>query len=547
MKLIFFSLAILPLLYSCNSSQREAKNAIQYAQQNLWDSAQKSLDTLMTIANPNNLSKELYANWALYYNYSLYQLDSLPQNDSTIKIACDYYRNTNDNLKNGLSHFLHANILKTNAPDEAIDAYKIALLKLKDTKEENVMGVSAYNIGYLYFQDENYAEAIKYHRMGEKYFKAINNEYNLAFSYREIGNVMDFQKLSVDSVLYYFDKASYIFKKLKGETDYHDMQLYKATTLMYRTDSLDLAKQLMYKVYNYYDRDPYYHIRLSNLYIERNEYDSALHYFTLSELDTTNVYAKTTYYMLENRLHVMEGNYEAAHKSLKKFIDNRMKSIDETNKNQIYRIDKRFDFQEKKIENSRLRVHNRNIAIYLSLTAVVLLITTMVLMWIAFKRRKTSLTYQIEIQKLRHLHNTKREILMQTIKSRTENALVINNMGTKIQRLSPNEILNEIQGFSTIPENQWEQFISEINAVGNDFITALSSIYTNLTLSDKIVIALISLKVDITDACTLLNINKNTMYRRRNTIKERLGLDKSVDVENWIAEYMQMQSTENTN
>ena len=55
-------------------------------------------------------------------------------------------------------------------------------------------------------------------------------------------------------------------------------------------------------------------------------------------------------------------------------------------------------------------------------------------------------------------------------------------------------------------------------------------------VADKIVIALTSMKIDITDSCSILGMNKNTMYRRRNTIKERLRLDKTVDFETWIHE-----------
>lgn len=529
-------------LFSCNFLHRKANNAIRFAQTNYADKPEMSLDTLMSISNPENLPKKLLAEWALYYTYSLYQLDSIPPSDSIINIACDFFYNSNSKTEDGNAHFLRAYVLKDTNPDEAIDAYKHSISCLRGTDEMNVLGVAAYNIGYLYYLDENYVEALKYHRKAERSFVSIKNDVNLAYTYREIANVKDLQKISADSVLKYFDKAMLIFDTLDYKDDYFDVGLYKATTLMYRTDRLDEAKELLYEVYNHFDQDPYYHIRLSSLYRVRNEYDSAKHYLELSGSDTTNIYAKTTYYKLESLVHAMGGNYAQAYKSMNNFVDNRMKAIDETKKHQLYRIDKRFDFKDKELENTRLRVRNRSIVAYLALLATVLLGTIMFFMFVSFKRRKAELTYQLQIESLKNKHHEKRQLLIQTLKARTENALLISGMESKIQKLTVNDILAEVKSYSSIPEAQWQKFVEDVNIVGNDFLCTLTKSFPTLTLSDKIVIALISLNVDITDACILLNINKNTMYRRRNTIKERLQLDKSVDLDLWIKDYIEKQS-----
>ena len=542
MKRIFVFCFVAFSMLSCNFFHRKAYHAINFARANYADQSQLALDTLMRISNPEHLPAKYFADWALYYTYTLYQLDSIPPNDSIINIACEYYYNSKHKEEDGLAHFLRAYILKENNPDEAIEMYKHTIACLRGTDELNELGVAAFNIGYLYFLDENYIEALKYHRKAERCFKEIRSDVNLAYTYREIANVKDLQKQSVDTVLYYFDKAMFVFDTLNYKDDYYDVGLYKAMTLTYRTDRLDEAKQLLYDVYNYFDRDPYYHIRLSHLYVVRNEYDSALHYLQLSGSDTTNIYAKATYYKLESNVHAMAGNYSKAYSSSVNYIDNRLKVIDETKKHQLYRIDKRFDFKNKELENSDLRVRNRTILAYLSLLAAILLVTIMFFMYVSFKRRKADLNYQLQLEKLKNQHQNKRALLVETLKARAGNALQLSALEAKVQKLTVSDVLNEVKGFSAIPEVLWPKFIEDINVVGNDFICSLTSAFPALTLLDKIVIALISLNVDITDACILLNINKNTMYRRRNTIKERLQLDKSVDLDEWINDYIEKQN-----
>ena len=52
------------------------------------------------------------------------------------------------------------------------------------------------------------------------------------------------------------------------------------------------------------------------------------------------------------------------------------------------------------------------------------------------------------------------------------------------------------------------------------------------------VIALICLKVCIYDSCSLLAMEKNTMYKRRKIIKKKLELDADTDLDKWIVGYM---------
>jgi hypothetical protein len=80
--------------------------------------------------------------------------------------------------------------------------------------------------------------------------------------------------------------------------------------------------------------------------------------------------------------------------------------------------------------------------------------------------------------------------------------------------------------------------IYEVNKLFDNKIERLKQEIPELTPTDLIVIALICLKVNISDACVLLDMTSNTMYVRRKTIKKRLELHADTDLEEWLQDKM---------
>lgn len=83
-----------------------------------------------------------------------------------------------------------------------------------------------------------------------------------------------------------------------------------------------------------------------------------------------------------------------------------------------------------------------------------------------------------------------------------------------------------------LTKTEWENYIKEANSIFDNKIDYLSKTYKELTETDLIVIVLIALGLDISDSCVLLNMSKETMYKRRKRIKARLNIE--VDLEEWI-------------
>jgi len=69
-------------------------------------------------------------------------------------------------------------------------------------------------------------------------------------------------------------------------------------------------------------------------------------------------------------------------------------------------------------------------------------------------------------------------------------------------------------------------------------LTNCIKIEAKLTNSDLQIFIILSIQISIPDTCLLLNMNKNTLYNRRKTIKLRLGLDADTDLDKWVNDYM---------
>ena len=102
------------------------------------------------------------------------------------------------------------------------------------------------------------------------------------------------------------------------------------------------------------------------------------------------------------------------------------------------------------------------------------------------------------------------------------------------------DFLNEITLQSVISVKERQFYIDEVDNLFYKRIKRLQDKIIDLTSSDLIVISLICLDIDITDCCSLLDVELNTMYIRRKRIKKHIGLSKDDDLEDWINENIRL-------
>ncbi len=462
--------------------------------------------------------------------------------DSAVKVepalnALNYYKGSGLLREEGLSYFLYGHALLENGEiDQGVIHMKRSISSLVNTNEYNLLGLANYYIGYNYSLDAVYQKALSRLKLAVIYFRHARERVNEAYAYREIANAFDLGRYPVDSALIYFDKAKSLLLQEKDTSGYYDVHFYRAITLLNRTKRFSEAKTDILQVYRYFNNDSYYHNKLSFAYARCGQADSAMYYYQLSKQDTVNIYSKMAVNTAGAYAYMASGDYKNAMDAFLKYDINKTKVFDEAQKNQLYRIDKGYDLSEKEKENSALRVRQRNMVMQFGLLTIVVLILVISFLITLFRRKREQAKYREERIKLLASMERKRLVVHAKIQTRMEAALRLSKLDAKYRLgvSDPKSFLDEILSYSVLRESEWMDYFDEIDMVCNNHISGLAAEFPALTNADKIVIALTSMKIDITDSCSILGMNKNTMYRRRNTIKERLKLDKTVDFEVWI-------------
>lgn len=528
------------LLISCNKEYTHNQLILQ-AESLMDSSPEKAEKLLKSIPQPTSLSKSDYAAWCLHYTQALYKLDTTILSDSLIRIPIHYYEGTSMYKYTGLSYYLLGYIYENKEQNEdAMQAFKQAEEILQKTDAYNLLGLVYYHIGYLYTLNEFFEQSLISFRKSRLYFHKSDNFKNEAYAFRELAYSTDYSKGNIDSVLYYFHQGQLLSLQSGDTANYHDISYSLATTLINNERELQKAKQYLLSAYRYDNNSAYYYNKLSLVYSKLNRQDSAMYFFQKALPDTLTLSGKVSTFFSGAYAEKAKGNSKKAFEYLALYDKYRNLVIEKNKRDELYKIDKRYSLIEKTKENDNLKISNRNKIIYISILLVVVLAILLEMAIVQNNRKKEHAESELEKQKLLSEIEQKRLLLINKLETRIISTLQFRNLKGKLStgNATHDNFMDEMLKQSVLNESEWQSYIDEVNIIFNNQLETLSNQFTSITSSDKIVMALILLQLDITDSCTILGLTKNTMYRRRNTIKERLELDKSINLENWLLDYV---------
>jgi len=532
---------LLLLLFSVVSCHR------YYTQNELILRAERYMDTrpdssfliLNAIKQPEKLSNADYAAWCLQMSRAKYKLDIPVTSDSLLKVALNYYDNSNLYKYSGLTYYLLGYISENNNKDLSIQYYKSAIDKLQNTTEYNQIGLTYFNLAFLFYFNEMHNQSLEYLKKSLRFFEKTNNQYYLAYAYSLLYENYAQLQYPTDTVLYYNEKSTICAKAAKDTVRYYQ-NICRRGELIYEKDYKG-AKYYLLQSFKY-DGSEKGRIAafLSSIYLSLNNVDSANYYIQIAEKDT----ARNEQYLLKNitRAYISEkaGNYKEAFRELETSYNFRDKMYKEATKNQLYKIDKQYDLSHKEKENDELKISNRNKMILIAILVIVVLFAVVIILLIiswnkkrraAFELEKQRLEYEINLKRLEN--DQKRNILITKLHSWIENTLKFNDLKNKLSQKKDN-FLVEISKQSMVAEDEWQFYMDEINQIFENKIGSLPDIYPKLTKPDIIIISLVCLGLDIVDCCNLLNMSKNTIYHRRKIIKDRLQVNDQLDLDEWI-------------
>lgn len=536
---------IVALFNSCRSDYTENKTILK-AEELLDTSPDNAYSLLISIKHPEKLPKADYAAWCLQYTYALDRLHKEIPSDSLIQIAISYYSNGNLAKYSGTAWYLLGSTYSSHHQKaKAIFAFKKAESILEGTNENKLKGLVAFNIGYIDMQDELYQHSLSYFRKSLTYFEQSGDRKRKAYAYREIGNMYKQLNYPFDSVFHCLNLAVKLSKEVGDSLNYYDI-LISLGRLLLEKDNYQ-SKEYILKAYEHFPiSKPYNAAYLAKAYSGLNMQDSALYYLRISLADTSNTPYRIIGLHAAALIFRSKGDYKAAYYYLDKAHTLRDSTYQQNMRSQLYRIDRQYDVAQKEHENARLKIYNRNMAIWIALLMIAGLTTVIVFLLINNQHKKKHAINATEKQRLKYESETtqirnaqKRALLDVRLHNKIDNTLKFNKFKRGYQQKEKVEaFIQDVARQSIIAEKEWAGYVDEVDELFENGITKMKSEYKELTIADLIVIALISLQVSITDACNLLDMTKNTMYTRRGTIKKRLKLNEDINLEKWISDYL---------
>lgn len=525
-----------------------------------------ALSLLHQIPHPERLSGKQRADYALLLTQARDKnfLSSL-QSDSLIKIAVDYYRDSEENVKAGKALYYYGKIMALQDNDTlAMQAYLNAQSRLKSTKEYKTMGLIQEHIGILKNDQRLYDAALKNYQQSIDFYLKAGDTLGTVYGCRNIAWLFE-KKQNVDSTRIYLDKGVSL---LKGDT---------ATPIW--PSLLHLKGVLLKKERNYADAIncfltaikyekgihsiPFYYFSLGDLYVQMECFDRAKECFTQgisSELVYTQGTAYKYLYLLEKHRnnYVQALYYKEEADSLFDIYRNKKSASN------ILVIQQKYEKKELSIENELMKEKEQS-QLYLGITIFVLIIVFCYIFYLWIKKQY-KINYRKRLKKYTEKALEEIETNKQTIEEysckikelQERDILMTEDNKTKIGKLNQEivilknrnieigkaqngvYILEELKNNklikSAISKTEMALLFDHIDLTLGNFVTRLREEY-NLNESSLLLAILIRLDLPAEQLAFIFDCEIHTVYTKKSRLKNNLHLGKEADLNEFLKHY----------
>lgn len=286
----------MPLFNSCRKGVHVANPILLLADSLMQSRPDSSLYLLDAISEPQEMKGEDRALYNLLFTQAKYKNCVLLQNDSSIRIALDYYKSNRDMVRLAKSYFYLGcvHLEQKNLP-AAIESYLKAVDTMPVGEDSLFMAMIYSHLGDCYNEQDLNETAINMYKRGYN-LCPIYDSARIFYFLKDIGDAY-LMKYQFDSTSYYYQQA------LKIALSIHDIDLmsvvYKNMATLFNEQgkyveaNSYISKALPY-LFNEDDFTSACSIKgdiLSNL----DKVDSAVYYWTIGK-NSSNIYVKTSSY-----------------------------------------------------------------------------------------------------------------------------------------------------------------------------------------------------------------------------------------------------------
>lgn len=531
------------------STERQLINDAEALLETKPDSAYLLLDSI-TMAD--NLSDKLLARWCMLYGKAADKVfKDMPYVSQLLRARTWYEKHGTTYEQAQIGLFLGRSYVEDREYMKAMDAYTQALEVAERAKEYNVAGYISSYMGDLYDLKGFFQETLDKYNQSADYFLKADNKRSYALALKFMSQTLAFEDscslaldylLKADSIVISIqdsDAMSTIANglgnvyRMLGDTEKAEMYLLKSLEV----DSLEMGPS---------------YLALSELYMNMGDLDKARSCLEKSrKMPITNPYTPISSLYTEYEIEKKYGNTELALSILEQYVKQVDSVYNATINLDVLDAEKRYNHVLLLNENARL--HNNNLIALIIIVVIVCIGLLLYIVVLYYNNRKNKMLYDQEVKLKENeeristlsyeLEKKKKEIILQESIQDSESKLSslkegIVNIEKELNLLKEEKIKNAIivkkiiklsskivagNKEPLLTNRDWRSFMELINQTYRSFDKFVSDNPYGLTPTEIQYCYLSFLKFDISSEAILLNINPESISKRRLRIRQKLG------------------------
>ena len=405
------------------------------------------------------------------------------------------------------------------------------------TRSNQLLGLTRFHLGNTSESEMLYEIACSYYHKAIPLLMQGENAVYLACAYRDIARTIALTGGEQDSVLWYFAQAKQYAQTAQSDVLLLDIDAYRYQ-LCYPdsvTQRLAVCKELAEK-HGAHAR----YSEIVELFLAHHATDSAAFYLErLQPKDSSYAYwFEQSYAYLQSKVLRQRGKNDKAYEVLLDLYDRKIEELQRDAGARTYALSLHYDVareQQLAQEAQRERQWQRKISLVLVLL-LVLVVALSLILWHYWQHRRRE--QAAALQALQDKYAQQLQLALERLKQKVN---LTREM--ELQRLRGNEpeFPKWLQTYRdeqlTLSKESIDELIASVDRALDGAISRLRKDYPALTESDMQFAILTIIGASDPDMGILLNVQKQTIYHRRQIVRKHVNPDID-DIDAWLRAYV---------
>lgn len=522
------------VLWACNDSQQTA--LLLRAERMLEASPDSSLVLLKEI-DAERLDRAHNASYALLYTEALDKNGERIISDSLLNIALEYYGKRGNSVALAKCYYyLGCYHWELEEWDRAVDSYVYAESIALNFSAYNLLGLIYGRLGRLYTRQLNIEKALDMCSRSIFCYDKAGNQKNKARALGNKGRTFLYIQ-QYDSVVYYLKLAEEFYRE-QQDTSALNVCLNLQGSLWLRLGNIEQAK----KAIDLNEITLGQYALLGEVFLAEKQLDSAEYYLYQALTSVNDKRQQIGLYQKLAEVTLMKDEKE-------KVIDYLLRRCAVTdsvyqgfveNSVEKWRTHSRYERAQKEAVASRLRAVS--FQRLLGMASAVFLIVISVYQFLHSRRRKKLYEYRFLIQQLQISETNLKNLLEQQMEEKSVQLRIFFERRVEILKnliglsLFDAKKLREKLPDIELSLEDWQLLKEGLDISMNGVVKCIENDYPDLTEDDRKYCYLYYAGFSAQEIAVLLNVHLDSIYKKRNRIRQRLHLENDVSLEDFLEE-----------